>query len=1194
MGPEDENSLPRSGSSIELSNLSHLKNGSDHGTERKEDKENQQNGGGWTLQIMGNEEIGLDTIQLNCHGFSRVPPQPPFPQSKSLTADESLYSPSSSSWNYSYFDNGDDDKNNTSTSPSPSAQWSLHSSHLLTITHRPRNQAKPSYTNITATDDYLGRVAKSCGCNGTTDGGYSKTSHRHKKGRFEPDIDFIRESYTHEDICKVKYETSLNPIIDGVGRCMMLYVHLKCKRKIKDKYAEEEKKRRTSMDHLKHSKPSSVAVSAMIDNPHFYNPDFEDELIQQEFPEEDIKKNIPGPTREEDDHIILTFAIPIPNGKKYKKQANGNHLNPAPPLLWKVSLPQDPSIAIETLTVLNGTLSTPNTLPSPSHVFINGWQSWSYAGSVPKGAPQPKPALPDMFSLAFNQGATAAPMSRSIDNKWLNSTSLRKKEEDEEYNDTWNSPSAHHYRSDFFTAIISSPSSTTTSTGTPTHTKMIRKDSSHDPYLILGWLSQRNQFGLITMDSNLTDTIAMHCACDAAIIYDPFDLEDLDSSSNTAAAAAAKKGLQKSFTNITDNFAERSETDWAWCQIRASSSSMDHDEDNQEFFAEYMDIVAQHNYVPKSFRNPEQLTVGWCSWYHYYENITKQNLIQNFDALGGLQFDIQCNVAVVDDGYMTAWGDWDSLNPKSFPPPSSSILSQFTQFSMNSINNANAHVMRRISDAIKANGMRPGLWLAPYACDKDSKLAKEHPDWLIYNEQGRIANSANCGKFFYGLDATNPSVREHAFRAIRRAVEDWGFEVLKLDFLYAACLPGNGKYDPSLTRAEIMRLALTNVREAAKPSTFLIGCGCPIGTGIDIMDSMRISADVGPTWYPSFPLPWWDNGTLPSVRGMVRNTINRSMFGFRFWHNDPDCLLLGDGTSITFSELVSVASIIGMTSGMLLLSDDLHEVTAKRMEVAKKIFPVTGATAIPLDLHSNTDGFPSLLSLWCSDRKESRNTIGVADNMGTWNIISMSNWQDKAKTVCTPLADIIPVSDSQTNKSMIGASGYHVFEFWSSKYEWVPTPTINDAAVTLSKKMKAHETEIFHLKAVITEHPQYIGSTIHFSCGFEVKKFKYTMNTVSLRLKNSYRRSGYVFIYIPGHHNNEITATEITEGENGKETKSISPQVVFTLPAFSPKEGEVDAANSMGKIVKIPISMDGQEQRSSRFQQKDGIYTIHF
>jgi len=50
----------------------------------------------------------------------------------------------------------------------------------------------------------------------------------------------------------------------------------------------------------------------------------------------------------------------------------------------------------------------------------------------------------------------------------------------------------------------------------------------------------------------------------------------------------------------------------------------------------------------------------------------------------------------------------------------------------------------------------------------------------VQGSKTKAANSANCAKWFYGLDATNPEVIEHVKKVIKTAVEDWGFEVLKV------------------------------------------------------------------------------------------------------------------------------------------------------------------------------------------------------------------------------------------------------------------------------------------------------------------------------------------------------------------------------------------------------------------------------
>ena len=41
--------------------------------------------------------------------------------------------------------------------------------------------------------------------------------------------------------------------------------------------------------------------------------------------------------------------------------------------------------------------------------------------------------------------------------------------------------------------------------------------------------------------------------------------------------------------------------------------------------------------------------------------------------------------------------------------------------------------------------MTPGLWIAPFSCDKHSQVARKHADWILRSCNGTPVNSANCG-----------------------------------------------------------------------------------------------------------------------------------------------------------------------------------------------------------------------------------------------------------------------------------------------------------------------------------------------------------------------------------------------------------------------------------------------------------------
>lgn len=326
---------------------------------------------------------------------------------------------------------------------------------------------------------------------------------------------------------------------------------------------------------------------------------------------------------------------------------------------------------------------------------------------------------------------------------------------------------------------------------------------------------------------------------------------------------------------------------------------------------------------------------------------------------------------------------------------------------------------------------------------------------------------------------------------------------------------------------------------------------------------------------------------------MIRNSINRAPLGHRWWHNDPDCLMLGNHTYLTDDEVASAASVVAMTCGMLLLSDDLPKVPAKRVNIVSKIFPLTGVPAVVLDLHSTTDGLPSLMRLWCTDRydfldefrtsrdsmsigsisfddefdhnaeatffgrrasfkhdeenwsafERQRSCIHVTKGLGTWTIVSISNWSDKSTVLHVPPPALVPLTADTTAKAdpddrsdvgsvssglqEVGFHGYHVLAFWSSKYSWLPQDCQKVGCIqTISRKLNAHETEIFHVKAVTPETPQYIGSDLHFSCGKEVRSFRVLSNNIVLiSLDTTYHRMGHIFVYIPQVRTDGVKAT---------------------------------------------------------------------
>src|SRR6185437_11076234 len=172
---------------------------------------------------------------------------------------------------------------------------------------------------------------------------------------------------------------------------------------------------------------------------------------------------------------------------------------------------------------------------------------------------------------------------------------------------------------------------------------------------------------------------------------------------------------------------------------------------------------------------------------------------ENLAALQKTHAVAPLDVVQIDDGYQTTVGDWTSLNER-FP-------------------DGMAHLAERIRSA----GYRPGLWLAPFTVAANSRLAQEHPDWLVHDESGKpVFGGKNWGSELYGLDTSHPGAQEWLRDLFSLITRDWGFDYLKLDFLASGAVRGL-RYDRRATRASALRKGLALIRETVGDDAFILG-----------------------------------------------------------------------------------------------------------------------------------------------------------------------------------------------------------------------------------------------------------------------------------------------------------------------------------------------------------------------------------
>jgi alpha-galactosidase len=87
--------------------------------------------------------------------------------------------------------------------------------------------------------------------------------------------------------------------------------------------------------------------------------------------------------------------------------------------------------------------------------------------------------------------------------------------------------------------------------------------------------------------------------------------------------------------------------------------------------------------------------------------------------------------------------------------------------------------MKRLTDAIRAAGMKPMLWWAPLAADPGRELLKAHPDWRVLDARGRPVKITWWDAQY--LCPAFPPVQAYTRELVTKFIGAWGFEGLKLD-----------------------------------------------------------------------------------------------------------------------------------------------------------------------------------------------------------------------------------------------------------------------------------------------------------------------------------------------------------------------------------------------------------------------------
>jgi len=143
----------------------------------------------------------------------------------------------------------------------------------------------------------------------------------------------------------------------------------------------------------------------------------------------------------------------------------------------------------------------------------------------------------------------------------------------------------------------------------------------------------------------------------------------------------------------------------------------------------------------------------WCAW-GYEREFTVEQIVNTLPKARELGFEW----AVLDDGWQNNEGDW-YIDRRKFPRGDDD--------------------MRAFVKAIRAQGMKPRLWIAPLAADPGSDVLHDHADMLILDRWGAF-QVVSWWNSLTQCPAYQPTI-DYYVALTKKFIGDWGFEGLKLD-----------------------------------------------------------------------------------------------------------------------------------------------------------------------------------------------------------------------------------------------------------------------------------------------------------------------------------------------------------------------------------------------------------------------------
>ncbi len=474
---------------------------------------------------------------------------------------------------------------------------------------------------------------------------------------------------------------------------------------------------------------------------------------------------------------------------------------------------------------------------------------------------------------------------------------------------------------------------------------------------------------------------------------------------------------------------------------------------------------------------------AYCTWYYHADNYNEKIFDADIEAFkkDHMPFD----VFLIDECWdMDRWGDFEEN--ESFP-----------------------NGMKRVAQQIGKAGYIPGIWLAPFLADHESKLAENHPEWLLKNSKGKLCTFFMNERDHLILDLTYPGVCEYLEDQFRKLSYDWGFRYFKFDFMRSVFIDTDQQFfDKTATSLEAYRKGLEAIRRGAGDDAYISVCGGHYGASLGLADSQRSGSDV-----KSF----WNEKELPKYRQNILRTWMADL-----WHVDPDAMMVRrqektlpndrrELTSGLFSDGEAFTNTLNQFIGgnLITFTEDFAIIDEDRKMLYKHVIPSVNVASKPVDIFN--PAIPELMLTGITPR---------CDKLDNWNMLSVVNWTNKPKEY--------EIALDQEITGNLNGDQFLVFDFQKQKI----LSRLSKGEMLRSGTIEGHHSMLMKIIPWDGRSPLFIGTDLNFACGgLEIEDISFENGRISGKLDTPWHITVTLTFWIPVNDAFEMTQLKLSPGQ---------------------------------------------------------------